>query len=46
MNPDRRARRLDILFRLALVAMALLWVFYPPSAQPGRSVAVITEVRS
>ncbi len=45
MSPDPRARRLDMLFRVALVAMALLWVFYPPSAQPGRSVAAITEAR-
>lgn len=45
MTPDPRARRLDLLFRVALVALALLWAFYPPSAQPGMAAPVITEAR-
>lgn len=43
MTPDPRARRLDFLFRVALVVLALLWAFYPPSAQPGMAATVITE---
>ncbi|MCU0820602.1 MAG: hypothetical protein MUF11_15105 [Beijerinckiaceae bacterium] len=43
MNPDPRERRLDFLFRVALVALALLWVFYPPSAKPGRAAVATIE---
>ena len=45
MSDDHRARRLDFVFRLVLLALAMLWIVYPQhSATPSGS-RIVMETR-
>lgn len=45
MSDDPRGRRLDFVFRLVLLALAMLWIVYPqPSAMPSGT-AIVMETR-
>lgn len=44
MNDETRARRIDRLFRVVLIALALIWVLLPPRAATPEAIAAVPVV--